>query len=76
MNLEDDLKELEDKVDGVVAGNRILNATVIKADVKILRAKVMKDDPGDKHHIIRRLDGIDKDLDAFIERQTRNANPK
>jgi hypothetical protein len=76
MSLEDELKEIQDKIERLIDGNFVLKANVIKIDVQSLRAKVMRDDPGDKLHIIPVLDGIDKDLNALIERHTRNPNPK
>jgi len=76
MSLADDLKELEGKLKEVEDGNVVLKANGLKAHVQILRAKVMRDDPDDKQHIIPILDGIDEKLDTLIERLTRNPNPK
>ncbi len=70
MDFQDELKKLQDLIDELIKGNDKLKANVIKVQVQLLRTELASDSSKDAQRIRKTLDGIEKDLDGFIQRLT------
>ena len=70
MDFQGELKKLQDLIDELIKGNDKLKANVIKVQVQLIRTELAQDSSKDAQRVRKTLDGIDKDLDGFIQRLT------